>query len=100
MFSSEGQYVNYLTQVDTNAANGNVDQWLLWTQSSMIESVRDVTTKSFQEYTKIKRKDWVKNRCGMAVLCISMTYWTYNSEAAIEGGAESLNKYCLKLNSS
>ena len=64
----------------------------------MIESIRDVTTKSFQEYPKMKRKDWVKNRCGMAVLCISMTYWTYNSEAAIEGGSESLNKYCLKLN--
>lgn len=65
--------------VDTNAANGNVDQWLLWTESSMIESVKDVTTKAFHDYPKIKRNEWVKNRCGMAVLCISMTYWTYNS---------------------
>lgn len=65
----------------------------------MIESVKDVTTKAFQDYTKIKRKEWVKNRCGMAVLCISMTYWTYNSEAAIEGGLDSLDKYIGKLNS-
>lgn len=35
----------------------------------------------------------------MAVLCISMTYWTYNSEAAIEGGLDSLDKYIGKLNS-
>lgn len=99
MYSSEGEYVNYLTIVDTNAANGNVDQWLLWTEGSMIESVKDVTTKAFQDYTKIKRKEWVKGRCGMAVLCISMTYWTYNSEAAIEGGLDSLDKYVGKLNS-
>ena len=31
MYSTEGEFVNYLTQVDTNASNGNVDQWLLWT---------------------------------------------------------------------
>jgi len=52
----------------------------------MIESIRDVTTKAFNDYPKIKRNEWVKNRCGMAVLCISMTYWTYNSEAAIDQG--------------
>jgi dynein heavy chain len=99
MYSSEGEYVNYLTIVDTNAANGNVDQWLLWTEGSMVESVKDVTTKSFQDYTKIKRKEWVKNRCGMSVLSISMTYWTYNSETAIQGEQDSLDKYIGKLNS-
>lgn len=55
MYSSEGEYVPFLTLVDTNAANGNVDQWLLWTESSMIESVKDVTTKAFNDYPKIKR---------------------------------------------
>lgn len=34
----------------------------------------------------------------MAVLCISMTFWTYNSEDAIEGGPETLEKYYSKLN--
>lgn len=55
MYSSEGEFVPFLTLVDTNAANGNVDQWLLWTESSMIESIRDVTTKAFNDYPKIKR---------------------------------------------
>lgn len=64
----------------------------------MIESVREVTTKAFEDYTNIKRPEWVRNRCGMAVLCISMTFWTYNSEDAIEGGAQTLEKYNNKLN--
>ncbi len=76
--------------VDTHAANGNVDQWLLWTENSMIESVRDATGKAFEEYPKMKRVEWVRNRCGMAVLCIAMTYWTYSSEEAITGGSEAL----------
>lgn len=28
----------------------------------------------------MKRRDWVVNRCGMAVLSVSMTYWTYGTE--------------------
>lgn len=40
MYSSEGEYVNFVTTVDTTAANGNVDMWLLWTEGSMLESVR------------------------------------------------------------
>lgn len=55
MYSSEGEYVNFVSTVDTNAANGNVDMWLLWTETSMIESVKDVTVKAFQDYTKIRR---------------------------------------------
>jgi hypothetical protein len=34
----------------------------------------------------------------MAVLCISMTFWTYNSEIAIDGGADTLDKFYSKLN--
>lgn len=45
-----------------------------------------MTTKAYEDYMTTKRTEWVRNRCGMAVLCISMTYWTYNSEDAIDGG--------------
>lgn len=65
----------------------------------MIESVKDVTIKAFQDYTKIKRDEWVRRRCGMAVLCISMTFWTTNSEVAIEAGPESLEEFSNKLTS-
>ncbi len=64
MYSTEKEYVKYLSQVDTNAANGNVDEWLLLVESSMIESIRNVIEKSYEEYEKIRREEWVLNRCG------------------------------------
>lgn len=97
MYSSEGEYVNFVTTVDTTAANGNVDMWLLWTEGSMLESVRQVTTKALQDYTKMRRDEWVRKRCGMAVLCISMAFWTTNSEQAIEAGPEAVAKFVKKL---
>lgn len=90
--------MKFLSIVDTNAANGNVDQWLLMTETAMIESVREVTARAFEDYSNIKRTEWVRNRCGMAVLCIAMTFWTYNSEIAIDGGAETLDKFYSRLN--
>ncbi len=45
----------------------------------------------------MKRTDWVRNRCGMAVLCISMTYWTMETEIAFgEGGVNGIKKYSEK----
>jgi dynein heavy chain, axonemal len=46
MFSSEGEYVEFLTEVNTNLANGNVDNWLQWVEERMIDAVRDVTQKA------------------------------------------------------
>ena len=40
MFSSEGEYVAFISVVDTTAARGNVDEWLLKVESSMLEAVR------------------------------------------------------------
>lgn len=34
----------------------------------------------------MKRPDWVLARCGMAVLSISMTFWTFDSEKLIAKG--------------
>lgn len=86
MFSPEAEYVQFLTIVDTVAAQGNVDEWLLLTQAAMIEAVHHVISNSFNQYTKMKRNNWVQNRCGQAVLCISMTYWTYETERALNKG--------------
>ncbi len=36
MFSSEGEYVAFFTVVDTLAAKGNVDEWLLKVEASML----------------------------------------------------------------
>lgn len=36
MYSSEGEYINFLEVVDTVAARGNVDEWLVEVEKRMI----------------------------------------------------------------
>ena len=44
------------------------------------------------------RKKWVLGRCGMSVLSINMTYWTYESEKALnEEGCKGMKNYTEKL---
>jgi len=83
MVSSEKEEIDFLSIIDTMAANGNVDEWLILVEAAMIDSIRDNIRKAFDAYPKIPRTKWVLDRCGQAVLCISMTYWTYETEAAI-----------------
>jgi dynein heavy chain len=97
MYSTEGEHVPYVTIVDTNAAQGNVDEWLLLVEESMRESVHAAIAKSYEDYQKIRRDEWVLNRCGMAVLCMSMTYWTYETERAIERGLKGVAEHLEAL---
>lgn len=39
MYSSEGEYVEFNQVIDTDLANGNVDQWLVWVEEKMISSI-------------------------------------------------------------
>ena len=50
----------------------------------MKKTTHAVTIKAFEDYHKMKRCDWMIDRCGMAVLCISMTYWTSEVEVALK----------------
>ena len=94
MYSSEGEFVQFIQEVDAMAARGAVEQWLIQVEDAMLASIREVTEKSFEEFTKKKREDWVIGRCGQAVLCIDMTFWTYDVEKAIrEKGLDGLVEY-------
>lgn len=42
-----------------------------------------LVNKSFEEYQKLSRSEWVISRCGMAVLAVNMTYWTFLTEKAL-----------------
>jgi len=98
MYSEEGEYVGFVDEVDTSAANGNVDLWLIEVEDRMIKSVRHQTEKAVNEYSNVSRPDWVKGRCGMCVLGVSMTYWTRESEEAINTGDQnSVKAYHNKL---
>ncbi|EGR31445.1 hypothetical protein IMG5_109350, partial [Ichthyophthirius multifiliis] len=83
MYSSENEYVPFISSVNTNDARGNVDEWLLWVEERMIKCVHNVTSQAFTDYEQMERNDWVIGRCGMAVLCVNMTYWTYGTEKSL-----------------
>ena len=66
----------------------------------MIESVQTVTMNCFKEYQEQPRYKWVVGRCGMAILCISLTYWTQGAEEAlIEYGLPGVVDYAKKCTS-
>ena len=100
MYSSEGEYIAFTNLVDTQSVNGNVDDWLNLVESNMIISTKNVIQKAFEEYLTMKRIDWVLNRCGMAVLCMDMTYWTSEAEISINEngskGAQEFANTCTK----
>lgn len=58
MYSSEGEFISFNQEVDTNAARGNVDEWLLWTEERMLAAVHTVTEKAYNDYGK-DRAVWV-----------------------------------------
>lgn len=97
MYSSEGEYVNFITCIDTSAHLGKVDEWLLITEKFMQEAVKTVISTAFVDYQTMRRDAWVTKRCGQAVLCMSMTYWTFNTEKAlIEKGEAGVQEFSVK----
>ena len=71
MYSSETEYVKYLELISTTAANGNVDEWLLWVEDAMIKSIKHFTEVALNDFPTKKRSEWVIDRCGMCVLGIN-----------------------------
>ena len=63
----------------------------------MLDAVKGATKQAFEEFEKMKRIDWVVNRCGMAVLCMNMTFWTAETEESIyKEGNVGLQKFTEK----
>ncbi|GFR46074.1 hypothetical protein Agub_g7539 [Astrephomene gubernaculifera] len=50
MLSLEGERVSFLQYINTAAARGQVEQWLVEVESSMFEAVHDVTGKGIADY--------------------------------------------------
>lgn len=50
--------------------------------------------QSYKEYDSKNRRQWVIGRCGMAALNMDMTFWTKETEEALEAkGNEGVGEY-------
>lgn len=50
--------------------------------------------KAYDEFGSMVREKWIIGRCGMAVLCMDMTFWTTEAERhMIEEGYQGAQKY-------
>ena len=52
MFSSEKENVPFTTIIDPVQARGNVEEWLIKVEETMLSSIKEVVEKSMQDYQK------------------------------------------------
>lgn len=98
MYSSEGEKVPFSKVIDPVAAKGQVEQWLVQVEEVMLSSVKDFHERALQDYNKKEREKWVLSWQGMAVLAVSMMYWTSQAEDAMKkGGLVGLKAFGTKL---
>lgn len=49
MYSSDNEYVKFLTKIDVKAAKGRAELWLSLVENAMVQSVRDATAKALED---------------------------------------------------
>ncbi|XP_068620866.1 dynein axonemal heavy chain 7 [Battus philenor] len=98
MRSSEGEIVLLTITINTAAARGQVEKWLLELETSMKASVHEVVHSSYDDYTLRPREDWVLIWPGQTVQCIAMTYWTSEVTEAIHISIRAMRAYWDKCN--
>lgn len=86
MVSAEGEVVELKTHIKVNEGEnrGNVEKWLLEVEHSMMATLRDITTKSLQDYEQSARTDWVVKWPGQVVICVDMVVWSNRVGLALE----------------
>lgn len=64
MYSSEKEHVPFTAIIDPVQARGNVEEWLVKVEETMISSIKETIEKSMVDYTKRERIKWVINWAG------------------------------------
>ncbi|CAH0689857.1 unnamed protein product [Chilo suppressalis] len=98
MRSSEGELVMLTMTINTAAARGQVEKWLLELEKAMKASVHYVVGNSYDDYIQRPRQDWVIKWPGQAVQCIAMTFWTSEVTEAIHINIPAMRAYWDKCN--
>ncbi|XP_041972117.1 dynein axonemal heavy chain 7 isoform X2 [Aricia agestis] len=98
MKSSEGEVVQLTTVINTVAARGQVEKWLLELETAMKASVHHVVALAYNDYVNSDREKWVLVWPGQTVQCIAMTYWTSEVTESIHAGIPAMRSYWEKCN--
>ncbi|XP_052058680.1 dynein axonemal heavy chain 3-like isoform X1 [Mytilus californianus] len=96
MESAEKEKVEFCKVIIPADANGLVERWLSQVEEVMKLSLRVVSAKAVQAYTKKPRCEWVLEWPGQIVLAASQIHWTSEVTQAITGGY--LGPYLAKSN--
>ncbi|KAG7196964.1 hypothetical protein KM043_000229 [Ampulex compressa] len=94
MRSSEGEEITFEDIIDTAAARGQVEKWLLQLEAGMKKSVRAQVMRAKDAFPRESRTKWALEWPGQAVLCISKLYWTSDAAVSLSSSdSDSLQSY-------
>ncbi|CAK9824900.1 Dynein axonemal heavy chain 7 [Anthophora retusa] len=93
MISSEGEEIILETIIDTMAARGQVEKWLLELEYSMKKSVRAQVIRAKDGFLKEIRSKWALEWPGQTVICVSKLYWTAEVTDAISKSLKHVEDY-------
>ncbi|XP_051171696.1 dynein axonemal heavy chain 7-like, partial [Leptopilina boulardi] len=93
MKSSEDEHVTLEDIIDTVAARGQVEKWLVELETVMKKSVRAQVIRAKESYLKKERNKWVLEWPGQTILCISQLYWTADVTNAFSNAPQGLKDY-------
>ncbi|XP_071052662.1 dynein axonemal heavy chain 7-like isoform X1 [Onthophagus taurus] len=98
MRSSEGEYVPLVDVIQTSAAKGQVEKWLLELEKDMKKSVYHAVAGAIEDYPSKSRDVWVLLWPGQVVQSIAMNYWTIEVHEAILVSLEEMSNYLKHCN--
>ncbi|XP_043277906.1 dynein axonemal heavy chain 7-like [Venturia canescens] len=93
MMSSEGESIVLEDIIDTTAARGQVEKWLIELEADMKKSVRAQVIRAKDAYLLKARSQWVLDWPGQTILCISQLYWTADITNAFSSAPDGLKEY-------
>ncbi|RLU26559.1 hypothetical protein DMN91_000355 [Ooceraea biroi] len=93
MMSAEGEEIILEDIIDTVAARGQVEKWLLELESDMKKSVKAQVIRAKDAFPTKPRSQWALEWPGQTILCISKMYWTADITDKLPKGTEILMEY-------
>ena len=85
MLSPEGERIELTKNLK---ARGNVEDWLMDVQKSMIQSLNRLLKEGVADYARRPRKEWVLAHAGQIVATVAQIMWCKNTEEALREGSE------------